>query len=340
VTSRFLNDLKLFTRFEYLTFAALLPLVGASSVSATLSAEQIVGLVAAAVSFHIYVSLLNDVADLPLDRINPQRAEYPLVRGAVLPSQALVVVFAQIPIAAALTMWLGGSVWAYAAFLLGVGLMTLYDLFGKRVPFAPLIDVMQGVGFAAMTLYGAAIVGQPTRLTWITFLLIVVWMVLTNLIGGLRDLNTDSQFGAYTTPIFFGARSRGARLEIPAGMARYGHAVLVILIGLELSALAYNDFGYTPATQVALMVVVLLLGSIAVFLLQTLFTAAAGGRPIVSAVMGLQLACSSLTVLSLFVLYVDVWLLLVIAIIFVSSFGDLDPRPLVENWRRSRSLRV
>jgi hypothetical protein len=88
------------------------------------------------------------------------------------------------------------------------------------------------------------------------------------------------------------------------------------------------------------MVVVLLLGSIAVFLLQTLFTAAAGGRPIVSAVMGLQLACSSLTVLSLFVLYVDVWLLLVIAIIFVSSFGDLDPRPLVENWRRSRSLRV
>jgi hypothetical protein len=45
-------------------------------------------------------------------------------------------------------------------------------------------------------------------------------------------------------------------------------------------------------------------------------------------------------VLSLFVLYVDVWLLLVIAIIFVSSFGDLDPRPLVENWRRSRSLRI
>jgi 4-hydroxybenzoate polyprenyltransferase len=338
--SRFLNDLKLFTRFEYLTFAAILPLIGASSVSATLSGEQIVGLVAAAVSFHIYVSLLNDVADLPLDRINPRRADYPLVRGAVLPSQALVVVFAQIPIAAALTAWLGGSVWAYAAFLLGIGLMTLYDLFGKRVPFAPLIDVMQGVGFAAMTLYGAAIVGRPTRLTWITFLLIVVWMTLTNLIGGLRDLSTDSQFGAYTTPIFFGARSRGGRLDIPARMALYGHAVLMILIGLELSALAYNDFGYTPATRVAVMVLVLVLGSFAMFLLQTLFWAVADGRSTVSAVMGLQLGSSALTVLSLFALYVDAWLLIVIAIIFLCSFGDLDPRPLVENWRRSRSLRV
>jgi low temperature requirement protein LtrA len=123
-------------------------------------------------------------------------------------------------------------------------------------------------------------------------------------------------------------------------MALYGHAVLMILIGLELSALAYNDFGYTPATRVAVMVLVLVLGSFAMFLLQTLFWAVADGRSTVSAVMGLQLGSSALTVLSLFALYVDAWLLIVIAIIFLCSFGDLDPRPLVVIWRRSRSLRV
>jgi 4-hydroxybenzoate polyprenyltransferase len=335
--SRFINDVKLFTRFEYMTFAAILPLLGASSVSTALSTEQIVGLVAAAVAFHIYVSLLNDIADLPLDRSNPRRADYPLVRGAVLPSHALVLVLMQLPIAAALTMWLGGSASAYAAFALGIGLMTFYDLYGKRVPFPPLIDVLQGVGFAAMTLYGAAIVGNPTRLTLFAFLLIVVWMVLTNLIGGLRDLNTDLQFGAQTTPIFLGARAEGTQLHIPSRMALYAHAVLVILLGIELSALFYNDFGYAPATQAALIAAVGLVGVIALLLLHALFSAAIKGRSTVSPVMGLQLACSSLSVLLVFAPYVHISLLLVIAVIFLSSFGDFSPRPLLQYWR-SRSL--
>jgi 4-hydroxybenzoate polyprenyltransferase len=335
--SRFITDVKLFMRFEYMTFAAILPLIGASSVSVTLPGQQIFGLIAVAVSFHIYVSLLNDVADLPLDRINPLRAAYPLVRGAVLPSQALVLVFMQIPIAAALTIWLRGSVWAYVALALGIGLMTVYDLFGKRVPFPPLVDLIQGAGFGAMTLYGAAIAGGPTRLTLIVFLLIVVWMVLTNLIGGLRDLNTDSQFGVNTTPIFLGARSQGARLDIPSRMAFYAHTVLVILIGIELLALFYNDFGYTPVTQVALIVVVFILGLIALFLLATLFRAAAEDREVMMSVMGLQLTSSSLAVLALFVPYVHISLQLVIVVVFLFSFGDFSPRPIFRYWR-NRSL--
>jgi 4-hydroxybenzoate polyprenyltransferase len=243
----------------------------------------------------------------------------------------------QLPIAAALTMWLGGSASAYGAFALGIGLMTFYDLYGKRVPFPPFIDVLQGVGFAAMTLYGAAIVGNPTRLTLFAFLLIVVWMVLTNLIGGLRDLNTDLQFGAQTTPIFLGARAEGTRLHIPSRMALYAHSVLVILLGIELLALFYNDFGYAPATQAALIAAVGLVGVIALLLLQALFSAAIKGRSTVSPVMGLQLACSSLSVLLVFAPYVHISLLLVIAVIFLSSFGDFSPRPLLQYWR-SRSL--
>jgi 4-hydroxybenzoate polyprenyltransferase len=339
VAAQIVADVKLFTRFEYLTFAAILPLIGASSVSARLSTEQIVGLIAVAVSFHIYVSLLNDVADLPLDRSNPRRANYPLVRGSVTPSQALIVVFLQIPIAAGLTLWLGGSAWAYGALALGIGLMTVYDLFGKRLPFPPMVDVIQGVGFAAMTVYGAAIAGTPNRLTIIVFLLIVVWMVLTNLIGGLRDLNTDSQFGVSTTPIFFGARARGGCMDIPGPMALYAHSVLGLLIGIELTALFYNDFGYTGATLGALVLAVSVLGSTAIALLSLLFRTASEGATTMSPVMGLQLAFSSLGVLAPFAAYLDRWLLLVIAAIFACSFGDFDPRPLIEHWRK-RSVRI
>jgi len=334
---RFITDVKLFMRFEYMTFAAILPLIGASSVSATLSGRQIFGLIAVAVSFHIYVSLLNDVADLRLDRINPLRAAYPLVRGAILPSQALTLVCVQIPIAVALTVWLRGSGWAYVSLALGIGLMTVYDLFGKRLPLPPLVDVMQGAGFGAMVLFGAAIAGSPTRLTLIVFLLVVVWMVLTNLLGGLRDLNTDLQFGVNTTPIFLGARPQGPRQDIPSRMAFYAHTVQVILIGTELLAIFYNDFGYTPVTQVTLVVVVFILGLIALFLLATLLRAAADDREVMMSVMGLQLASSSLAVLALFAPYVRISLLLVMMVVFLSSFGDFSPRPIIRYWR-NRSL--
>jgi hypothetical protein len=202
-----------------------------------------------------------------------------------------------------------------------------------------MVDVIQGVGFGAMTLYGAAIAGTPSRLTVIVFLLIVVWMVLTNLIGALRDLDTDSQFGANTTPIFFGARARGGGMDIPGRMALYAHCVLGLLIGIELMALFYNDFGYTRLTQGALVFVVSVLGATALILLGVLFRTAAHGAAIMGPVMGLQLGCSSLGVLAPFAAYIDHWLLLVIAVIYLCSFGDFDPRPLIEH-RRKRSVRV
>jgi 4-hydroxybenzoate polyprenyltransferase len=334
-TVRLLTDVKLFMRFEYMTFAAILPLIGASSVSARLSGREILGLIAAAVSFHIYVSLLNDVADLSLDRIDPRRTDYPLVRGAVLPSQALAVAFVQIPIAVALTIWLDGPGWAYAALALGLGLMTVYDLFGKRLPFPPLVDVIQGVGFSAMVLYGAAIAGNPTRLTVIVFLLVVVWMVLTNLLGGLRDLRADLQFGVNTTPIFMGARSMGTRQDIPSQIGRYACAVQLILTGIELLALFYNDFGYTPFTQGILVIVVFSLGLIGVSVLATLFRAAADNREVMMSAMGVQLASSSLAALLLFAPYIHVSLLLVMGVVFLLSFGDFSPGPILRYMRTS-----
>lgn len=332
--SRFITDVRLFTRFEYLPFAAILPFVGAGSASASVSGQHLIGLIAVAVSFHVYVSVLNDVADVRLDRKNPRRADYPLVRGAVLPSHALILVLVQIPIAIALTIWLRGSGWAYVALAFGMGLMTVYDLFGKRLPVPPVIDVIQGIGFGALVLYGAAIAGGPTRVTLVVFLLVVVWMVLTNLLGGLRDLSTDIQFGVSTTPIFLGARSRSGRHDIPGRIVFYAFTIQAILIGIELLAIVYNDFGYTPVTQISLFVVVAVLASIAVVLLAVLFRTAAAGRDVMIAVMVLQLASSALAILALLAPVVDLPLLSILAVVFLLSFGEYTPRPIVRYWNK------
>lgn len=146
-----------FIRFPVIGASALLPLVGAATVAPHLPTGQIAALLSIAVTFHIYAYVLNDVADLPVDRTEPLRSAYPLVRGTIQPGQALAFALLQIPLALALTAWRGGGPFAYAALTASFGLMTVYDLWGKRLRFGPLTDLIQGLSWGAHLIYGAAL---------------------------------------------------------------------------------------------------------------------------------------------------------------------------------------
>src|SRR5919109_5379149 len=199
-----LTTLATFLRFEYLSVALIFPLLGAATTPNRLTGFHLLGIIGGAFAFHIYVSLLNDIIDLPLDRTNPARADYPLVSGKISLSTALFITLIQIPIAAVIIFWQSGSTTAYFSMALAFVMMTIYNIWGKRSPFPPAIDVIQGIGFSSLALYGAALTGGLTPLSWLTFTLGVLWMVIINLLGGLRDLHSDLAFGVNTTPIYFG----------------------------------------------------------------------------------------------------------------------------------------
>ncbi len=240
-------------------------LLGAASAPPRPEPAALVALLGVALCFHVYAYVLNDVVDLPVDRTQPSRADDPLVTGALRPWQALTFALAQIPFALALHLWLGGGILGAAILIAGFGLMAVYNLWGKDCFLPPLTDAAQGLAWACLALYGAAISPGPA-----TVLTVVVagtgagFILLINGVhGGLRDLDNDLKAGKKTTSIYFGARPEvGASIPIPNGLKIFAWAVQLGLIGLLLLPFADNAFGYDPAIWWAALAAAVLLSVI------------------------------------------------------------------------------
>src|SRR5438067_7053654 len=154
-----------FIRFSALGGTLILPLLGAASVGGRLPMGRMLGLLAVAVLFHAFAYVLNDVVDLPVDRTEPRRVLSPLVRGAVTPGQAVAFALGMVPPAFGLTLWSAAGARALVALATAFLCLAAYDLWGKRGAFPPLTDLIQGVGWAALLLGGAAAQGRWAALT-------------------------------------------------------------------------------------------------------------------------------------------------------------------------------
>ena len=296
----FCIDLYYFFRISALGATATLPLLGAASVERRLSPQRAAGLLAVAATFHAFAYVHNDVCDLALDRTQPQRAMYPLVRGTVTPRAALAVALACVPVAFALDRLLVSpsspclpsfSHRRVRAFLPGVrvlrapnahlatafALLALYNRWGKACPFPPLTDALQGLGWAALLRYGAASAGPTTGLTRLlgTYELLLIMMV-NGLHGALRDLENDAAHGARTTAILFGARvGAGAELRVSPALVGYALALQALLLALPAWAVATNMAGHERRERHAAAVWV---GAVSAATLAVLVAAVRGGR--------------------------------------------------------------
>ncbi|HEY6408342.1 MAG TPA: UbiA family prenyltransferase, partial [Ktedonobacteraceae bacterium] len=248
-----------FIRFSTASFSLILPLLGAATVSTQLTNNQLLALIGVAMTFHIFAYVLNDVVDLPVDRTESLRADFPLVQGLIRPWQALVVALLQLPLGLILTLYLKANLPAYIFLLVAFLLMAIYDLRGKRAPFPPLTDLVQAVGWGAIVLYGAAIVpafapglasGRTSALLATLFAFVIVFILLINGVhGGVRDLANDLRCGARTTAILFGARPlEGDRVEMPIPFKIYALTLQTLVIGSIFLPLAYNWFDYPPTS--------------------------------------------------------------------------------------------
>jgi 4-hydroxybenzoate polyprenyltransferase len=234
-----LRFLYFFIRFPALSFTAVLPLLGAASVSAYLGAADVLALVAVAVMFHVFAYVLNDVVDLPLDRYDVWRTDYPLVRQSVQPEWALCVALVQVPLAFLATAAMDASPAAHGALIAAMALMTVYDLWGKRCAVPLLTDAVQATAWCALMLYGALVAGTPGAVTALlaTHLFIYV-MMINGVHGSVRDLASDWRGGARTTAIFFGVRPREqGGVVLPRRFVAYAWSLQAALVGVTLARL-------------------------------------------------------------------------------------------------------
>lgn len=243
------QDLQRGVRLVAFCLTGMLTMVGVASAAPTIGARVFAGLVAATLAFHVYAFLLNDLIDLPSDRLNPNRAHYPLVKGSFPPGLAWAICLAQPPLALALAAWAGARPAGLAALGAALVLITLYDLWGKRNPLPLLTDVAQGLGWGALAVLGAATGGAgPTPVTWwVVATITAAVTVMNGTHGSLRDLESDRASGRFTTAMLLGARgAAGGRLHIPRALRLYMLALMLAVAGLFAYAMGANIFGLGP----------------------------------------------------------------------------------------------
>lgn len=201
-----LRDAYLFLRLSVLGFTAMLPLLGALSVSPTLSGATVFGSLAIALCFHTFAYVLNDVVDLDIDRQEPQRADDPLVRGVIHPTWALTFALVQVPLTFIIGELLDVGTLAIMALVLSFAGLAAYNVWGKCCAIPLVMDAVQALGWSGLVLYGAFVVGSPGERTgWLVAAVFAYVLLINGVHGGLRDLANDIACKARTTAIYFGA---------------------------------------------------------------------------------------------------------------------------------------
>jgi 4-hydroxybenzoate polyprenyltransferase len=312
-----------FVRLSALGVTGFLPFLGAASSATPLApaARPVLAIMLAAVSFHIYAYVGNDVVDLPIDRTAPARWCSPLVLGTVRPATAAAVAAAQVPIAAAEIWWGGGGVPGTAAVLAACALMLAYNLWGKRTGVPPVTDLAQGLGWAAFTLAGVFVAGRPGSATGWLVAFITVYIVLANGVhGSIRDIRNDLRYAVRSTAILLGARpGTGRSLSLPPAVVRYALGLQAILIGL---ALAPAIAARSPGTVAA----VALVAAASFALLRAALRCVSDERLLRSS-GALHLIVTLLLPLAFLVSGMPRWLALALVVFFIAPF-------LVNGWLR------
>ncbi len=268
---RRLQAVGLFVRLSALGTTLAVVLLGAASVAPSLSWRTAALLAAVAVGFHVFAYVHNDVVDLPIDRTEPRRAVSPLVRGAIAPDAALAIAVAAVPVTLAVAAAAGsgaGAGRALASLVAAFALMAAYNVLGKRTSVPPVLDVVQGLGWGALLLYGAAARGPWTSLTWWLVAFWTWFIVLANGVhGGLRDVANDARCGARTTAILLGATADRdedghGRVAIPRAIVVYGWALHGGLVALAVGAWTFAGLGYDPVARALTLAALLALGGV------------------------------------------------------------------------------
>ncbi len=326
-----LSALRRFTRFTALPFSIILPLLGAGTVSFLLTSYQMLGLVGVAIAFHIFAYVLNDVVDLSVDRTEPLRADYPLVQGTIRPWQALTIALFQIPLALIFTYWLQASNVAYTALIAAFVLMTVYDIWGKRTTFPLFTDVIQGLGWGCLAIYGAMVFpDRPSALINVILVFVVVFTMMINGVhGSLRDLDNDLNCGVCTTAILLNVRPTDTGgLVIPLRFRLYALSLQVLLVSIILLPLAYNWFGYKLMTWSVIMSILLIFILLSLILLNISATSTSNRiRMIFVGTLHIIITLSSLLIL--FAPYLGSGLLRVLLVLY---FLPLCSSKILWDW--------
>ena len=250
---------------------AIPPVIGALTVGVydfnTLVILFIIGSFSASYGF-----VLNDYADVELDKLVKELNKKPLVSGEISRKNAVAISVFCIMFAFlfAIILWRGTTLddFKFAAILsiiLAGVLGSIYNLYGKKVAGS---DFLVAISMAFVFLFGALSVGEPTVITWVIFLLTFNQTIHMNAIeGGIKDADHDPKLGVKNIALGSGVKVMGANVFIPAGFKAFGIGIRLFSAFLLFAPFVIYGYDYFTWQLVILALAILVVLFLSVKLL-------------------------------------------------------------------------
>jgi len=212
----------------------------ALSVGTQITSTGFAAMLLIVLSFNTFGYLMNDLIDLPLDRLDPARKTHPLVTGELSTSAVASVVWFQLPLLALLHL-LGGFGVQAGVWLVGTLIcLSAYNLWGKTLGLPLLTDLALGGSGFCFTLYGATASGASSAELplpiWSSAAAAGICLMMINAFhNNLRDLPYELPTPRCTTAKVLGASlSKSGAPRMGGLLASYGLLLQAVLIGLSV----------------------------------------------------------------------------------------------------------
>ena len=177
----------------------------------------------------IYGFVLNDYADVEIDKLSKELSNRPLVKGTISKKTALIIcILCFIGVFITIFMFFYKDQPSFYFGLLCISLSavfgTVYNLYGKKIIAS---DFLLALSEALLVLFGALMVVQNEALsifTWIIFLLTFNQLVYMNAVeGGLKDADHDYLMNVKNIALKIGVKvTKDNKLIIPASFKIFG----------------------------------------------------------------------------------------------------------------------
>ena len=215
--------------------------------------------------YHIYGHVLNDYADIEVDRQSSELKNKPLVSGVIPKEHALIITIASIVAIYIFTVVYFPNISTMLFITLAIILGSIYNLFGKRIP--GISDLVMATFYTLSFFYGVSTFSvHYTNLIYIVGALIFVSVAFANVVeAGLKDVDHDHLSGAKTLAIVMGVKVKDGKLvatRMYKTLACSLLAICFILLMLMLYQPEINFFDYNviPLLLVAILIIATIVG--------------------------------------------------------------------------------
>jgi 4-hydroxybenzoate polyprenyltransferase len=188
---------------------------------------------------HIFEFVLNEYIDLEVDRLSPDWAEKPLVKGTVSLNAALGLVFGAMIISYILTIIFFFNFWTLLLLTLAFEFGAIYDIHGKRFAGS---DFTLAFWIFFFCLFGASIVSiQFTGPLFLVAGLGFFQILFNNAIeGGLKDADHDAVGGAHTLAHALGVKVRSGKIILPGTFKFASYSIKLCYICLIILIIYFS----------------------------------------------------------------------------------------------------